>query len=79
MEPATYCLLFSDDALALLPEIEAELAKAKGSPPVRVARLDDLVAFRCSTWEPILKARVADALAVVFDHGGWERKVRPVA
>lgn len=79
MEPAIYCLQFTDDALALLPQIEAELAKAEGSPPVRIARLDDLVAFRCATWEPILKARVAEALAAVFDHGAWERNVRPVA
>jgi hypothetical protein len=62
-----------------VPGIEAELAKAKGSPLVKVTRLGDLVAFRCSTWEPILKARVTDALAVVFDHGGWERTVRPVS
>lgn len=79
MEPAIYCLQFTDDALALLPRIEAELAKAEGGPPVEIARLDDLVAFRCPTWEPILKARVAEALAAVFDHGAWERNVRPVA
>ena len=79
MEPAIYCLQFTDEALALLPQIEAELAKAAGDPPVKIARLDDLVAFRCSTWEPILKARVAEALAAVFDHGAWERNVRPVA
>jgi hypothetical protein len=77
MEPATYCLQFTDDALALLPRIEAELAK--GSPPIEVARMDDLVAFRSSTWEPILKARVTEALACVFDHGSWVGKVRPVA
>jgi hypothetical protein len=79
MDPATYCLQFTDDALALLPRIEAELAKAEGSPRIEVTRLDDLVAFRCSTWEPILKARVAEALAAVFDHGAWERNVRPVS
>jgi hypothetical protein len=77
MEPATYCLQFTDDALTLLPQIEAELAK--GSPPVRVARMDDLVAFRSSTWEPILKSRVTAALDSVFDHGSYEGKVRPVA
>ena len=77
MEPATYCLQFSDDALAALPAIEAELAK--GSPPVSLTRLDDLVAFRCSTWEPVLKARVSEALAAVFDHGTAQRHVRPVA
>ena len=77
MEPAIYCLQFTDDALALLPRIEAELAKER--PRIEISRLDDLVAFRCSTWEPILKARVADALASVFDHGSWERKVRPVS
>jgi len=77
MEPATYCLQFTDDALAVLPQIEAELAKS--SPPVKVSRRDDLVAFRSSTWEPILKARVTDALASVFDHGSCEGKVRPVA
>ena len=77
MEPAIYCLQFTDEALALLPRIETELAKDR--PRIEIARLDDLVAFRCSTWEPILKARVADALAIVFDHGAWERKVRPVS
>jgi hypothetical protein len=77
MESAIYCLQFTDDALALLPEIEAKLAQ--GSPRIEIVRLDDLVAFRCLTWEPILKARVAEALAAVFDHGSWERNVRPVA
>jgi hypothetical protein len=41
--------------------------------------MDDLVAFRSSTWEPILKARVTAALACVFDHGSCEGKIRPVA
>jgi hypothetical protein len=77
MELATYCFQFTDEALEMLPQIEAELAK--GTPPIEIKRLDDLVAFRSSTWEPILKARVAEALAAVFDHGSWERKVRPVA
>jgi hypothetical protein len=77
MEPAIYCLQFTDDALTLLPRIQAELAKS--SPPIRVARMDDLVAFRSSTPEPILKARVTAALDSVFDHGSGEGKVRPVA
>jgi hypothetical protein len=61
----------------LLPQIEAELAKR--SPPIELARMDDLVAFGSSTWEPILKARVNAALACVFDHGSGVGKVRPVA
>lgn len=76
MQPATYCLQLSADALALLPRLEAALAK--DTPLVRVTRLDDLVAFRCATWEPVLQSRVAEALAAVFDHDTWQRHAHPV-
>jgi hypothetical protein len=49
------------DIAGLLPELERRLNRL-GEPPVLITAVDDLVCFHAHTWQPILFARVEDAL-----------------
>ena len=49
------------DIEVVSPELERRL-KRGGGPPVLITAVDDLVCFQAHTWQPILLARVEDAL-----------------
>ena len=50
---------------------------AGGTPPISFTRAADSVTFTCDTGEFMLRARVADALMTVCDHGEWRRCFAP--
>jgi hypothetical protein len=77
MEPATYHL----SVLRPPPEeewnrLQAELDR-HGPPMIAMAREDGSVTFTAETWEPILKARVAEAVEAVWGHGEARRTFEP--
>jgi len=49
------------DIEILVPELERRLNR-RGEPPVLITAVDELVYFHAQTWQPILLARVEDAL-----------------
>lgn len=49
------------NAQALVGTLTGRL-NARAEPPVSVTASDDLVCFQADTWQPILLARVEDAL-----------------
>jgi hypothetical protein len=68
MQPATHRLAI----LRPPPEeqwdrLQAELDR--DGPPIAMSRQDGSVEFTAATWEPILRAHVAEALEAVWGHG----------
>ena len=49
------------DMVVLLRRLNSQLNRSPG-PPVLVTEADGLICFRAQTWQPILRARVEDAL-----------------
>ena len=76
MEPARYSLaVLRDQPEDRWTALEAALA---GSPPITMTRADGTVSFQAETWDPILQARVADALEAVRGHGEAWRTFGPL-
>jgi hypothetical protein len=73
VEPAVHRLAFEPDADPVLARLEAELAGCH--PRIRMRRV---LVFESETWDLMLRARVADALMRVCDHGDWQRLFRPL-
>ena len=48
-----------------------------GNPPITMTREADTITFVCDTGDFMLRARVADALMTVCDHGEWRRCFAP--
>ena len=77
MEPAKHSLtVLEPQPPALWERLEAVLAEG-GSPPIAMVRGADRVVFTCDTGDFMLRARVADALMTVCDHGEWRRCFAP--
>jgi hypothetical protein len=77
MEPAVHRLsIVAPQPVATWQRLEAVLA-ASGSPPIAMAREPGRVTFTCDTGDFMLRARVADALMSVCDHGEWRRCFAP--
>ncbi|HEY7073999.1 MAG TPA: hypothetical protein VH418_01455 [Solirubrobacteraceae bacterium] len=77
MEPAMHRLtILRPQPAAVWERLAAELA-AGGSPPISMTRAAGTVTFMCDTGEFMLRARVADALMSVCDHGEWRRCFEP--
>ncbi len=77
MEPATHRLtILEPQPEAVWQRLEAVLA-AGGSPPIAMTRGPRSVSFSADTGEFMLRARVADALMTVCDHGEWRRCFAP--
>lgn len=77
MEPASHRLII------LEPQPDATWTRLKqvlqdsGSPPIAMARTAQAVTFTADTGDFMLRARVADALMTVCDHGEWRRCFAP--
>ncbi len=70
MEPAAYQLaVLAPQPAALWDSLQAELDR-HGAPLIAMTREDGAVEFTADTWEPILRARVDDAVEAVWPHGG---------
>jgi hypothetical protein len=77
MEPAVHRLsIVAPQPAATWQRLEAVLAES-GSPPIAMAREPGRVTFTCDTGDFMLRARVADALMSVCDHGEWRRCFAP--
>ena len=77
MEPAMHRLsILRAQPAEVWERLAAELA-AGGSPPISMTRAGSTVTFTCDTGEFMLRARVADALMSVCDHGEWRRCFAP--
>jgi hypothetical protein len=77
MELATHRLaILEPQRAATWQRLEAVLA-GSGSPPIAMARSTTRVTFTCDTGDFMLRARVADALMSVCDHGEWRRCFAP--
>jgi hypothetical protein len=77
MEPASHRLII------LAPQPDETWARLKrvldesGSPPIAMDRTASTVTFTADTGDFMLRARVADALMTVCDHGEWRRCFAP--
>ena len=77
MEPAIHRLtILRPQPQGVWERLAAALA-AGGSPPISMTRSAATVTFTCDTGEFMLRARVADALMSVCDHGEWRRCFEP--
>jgi hypothetical protein len=73
MEPAIHrVMILAPQPDSVWSRLEAVLA-ASGSPPIAMERSPAAVRFTCDTGDFMLRARVADALMTVCDHGEWRR------
>jgi hypothetical protein len=73
MEPAVHRVtILAPQPESVWSRLEAVLA-ASGSPPIAMTRSRSAMAFTCDTGDFMLRARVADALMTVCDHGEWRR------
>ena len=73
MEPAIHRLTILQPQPARVWERLSAVLEAGGSPPISMTRSARTVTFVCDTGEFMLRARVADALMTVCDHGEWRR------
>jgi hypothetical protein len=77
MEPASHRLTIlapqPDTTWQRLKRVLAE----SGSPPIAMSRTAQTVMFTADTGDFMLRARVADALMTVCDHGEWRRCFAP--
>jgi hypothetical protein len=77
MEPAVHRIsILAQQPDGLWPRLEQVLA-AGGSPPIAMQRSAHTLVFTCDTGDFMLRARVADALMTVCDHGEWRRNFEP--
>jgi len=77
MEPAVHRItILEPQPSATWQRLESILA-AGGSPPIAMERSQNTLTFRCDTGDFMLRARVADALMTVCDHGEWRRCFAP--
>ena len=77
MEPAVHRLtILAPQADTVWQHLEVVLA-ASGSPPITMTREAHMLTFVCDTGDFMLRARVADALMTVCDHGEWRRSFQP--
>ena len=77
MEPAIHRLTILRPQPEGVWERLAAVLAASGSPPISMTRSVATVTFTCDTGEFMLRARVADALMSVCDHGEWRRCFEP--
>lgn len=69
MEPATHTLtILRPQPERRWDDLRSALER-QGAPAIVFDRQDAAVVFTSQTWQPILRARVADALAAVWRHG----------
>jgi hypothetical protein len=77
MEPAVHRItILAEQPPSIWQRLETVLA-AGGSPPIAMTRLVTTIVFTCDTGDFMLRARVADALMTVCDHGEWRRCFAP--
>jgi hypothetical protein len=77
MEPSVHRLaILEPQPAATWQRLQAVLAES-GSPPIAMQRSTTRVTFTCDTGDFMLRARVADALMSVCDHGEWRRCFAP--
>lgn len=78
MEPATHALeILQPQPDHLWARLTAAL-EAQGSPPIGMRREGGRVVFAAATGAFMLRARVTDAVAAVWDHDPWQRVFRPL-
>jgi hypothetical protein len=77
MEPAVHRItILAEQPPTIWDRLEAVIA-AGGSPPIAMERTPSTITFMCDTGDFMLRARVADALMTVCDHGEWRRSFQP--
>jgi hypothetical protein len=77
MEPAIHRItVLTPQPPSVWQRLEHVLA-AGGDPPIAMTRTPTTVTFTCDTGDFMLRARVADALMTVCDHGEWRRCFQP--
>ncbi|MDA0184195.1 hypothetical protein OJ997_28055 [Solirubrobacter phytolaccae] len=77
MEPAVHRIsVIAEQPPAIWDRLETVL-EAGGSPPIAMTRTPSTITFTCDTGDFMLRARVADALMTVCDHGEWRRSFQP--
>ena len=76
MEPAHYSLsVLRSPSQAEWRRLKAELDRH--GPPIVMRRQDGTVEFTAETWEPILRARVSEAVETLWGHGEAGRTFGP--
>jgi hypothetical protein len=77
MEPAVHRIaILAPQPPSVWQHLETVLAES-GSPPIAMTRSPATITFTCDTGDFMLRARVADALMTVCDHGEWRRCFQP--
>jgi len=77
MEPAVHRIaILTPQPEAIWSRLEQVLIES-GSPPIAMTRSALTLTFTCDTGDFMLRARVADALMTVCDHGEWRRCFAP--
>jgi len=77
MEPAVHRItILAEQPPAVWDRLETVIAEG-GSPPISMSRASESITFVCDTGDFMLRARVADALMTVCDHGEWRRNFQP--
>ena len=77
MEPAVHRItILAEQPPAVWDRLETVIAEG-GSPPISMSRGSGAITFVCDTGDFMLRARVADALMTVCDHGEWRRSFQP--
>lgn len=77
MEPAVHRIsILAEQPSAVWDQLESAIAGG-GSPPIGMVRTPSTITFTCDTGDFMLRARVADALMTVCDHGEWRRSFQP--
>ena len=77
MEPAVHHIsIIAEQPATVWDRLETVIAEG-GSPPISMTRTARTITFTCDTGEFMLRARVADALMTVCDHGEWRRCFQP--
>jgi hypothetical protein len=77
MEPATHRItILAPQPAATWQRLKRILADS-GSPPIAMTRSASAITFTCDTGDFMLRARVADALMTICDHGEWRRCFAP--
>ncbi len=73
MEPAVHRLSILVPQPAAVWQLLEQVLAESGSPPIDMTRNATKLTFTCDTGDFMLRARVADALMTVCDHGEWRR------
>ncbi len=77
MEPAVHRItVIAPQPPTIWQRLETVLVES-GSPPITMTREANRITFVCDTGDFMLRARVADALMTVCDHGEWRRCFAP--